>query len=265
VSASGPAEPSASADAAAHSLLAVWAYLCSAIPQAWSRQHDGAMAGVTGLPLAMMNGVWIANETASPDVVSGLVSEVAASALPYCIQMRPGSSEALLRLPSTLGLHPHEDVPRMSLSRLDAVDRTLAQATVQLRALAPAEAALHCRLAAHGFGIPIELFATVVSPATLRLPGVRAYVAEVNGEPRSTALAVALDGYVGIFNVATPATHRRRGFGAAVTAIAVRDAFAAGAGSAWLQTTSLGRSVYEQLGFATDELWKSWASVPSSG
>jgi hypothetical protein len=220
------------------------------------------MAAATGVPVAMMNGVWVANRRAQAAAVGELAAEVARTGLPYCLQLRPGSDPALLGLPSSLGLHPHDDVPMMALTELDAVERALDGASAQLRALEPVEAGLHCTLAADGFGIPRHIIAALVSPASLALPGVKAYVAEVDGEPLSTALAITLDGQAGVFNVATPVAHRRRGLGAAVTAVAVRDAFANGARRAWLQTSPLGRSTYERLGFSVVESWRTWIHAP---
>jgi N-acetylglutamate synthase len=222
------------------------------------------MAGATGVPVAMMNGVFVANERAPRSVVAELLKDVAATGLPYCLQLRPNSEPALLTLASSLGLHATDDVPMMALTALDAVERALDGATAQLRVLDPTEARLHCTIAANGFGIPEEIIAALVGPASLALPGVKAYVAEIDGEPRSTALAITLDGQTGIFNVATPEAHRRRGLGATVTAIAVRDAFADGAHRAWLQTSPLGRNTYERLGFSVIESWKTWTSAPAT-
>jgi ribosomal protein S18 acetylase RimI-like enzyme len=256
-------DPPSPADAVAASLLATWAYLCSVVPEAWIRERDGAMACATGLPVPMMNGVLVANQRARSSIVAKLLTEVASTGLPYCLQLRPNADPALLALGPSRGLHRHGDISVMALTALDAVERTLDGATAQLRVLDPKEAGLHAAIASDGFGIPEQIIAALVGPAALALPGVKAYVAEVNGEPRSTALAITLDGQTGVFNVATPEAHRRRGLGAAVTAIAVREAFAAGAQRAWLQSSPLGRNTYERLGFSVVESWKTWLSVPT--
>jgi predicted GNAT family acetyltransferase len=72
---------------------------------------------------------------------------------------------------------------------------------------------------------------------------------------------VTLDDYVGVFNVATPPEHRRRGYGAAITARVVSDGLAAGARWAWLQSSPAGYRVYEELGFRTLERWLAWVRV----
>jgi len=58
---------------------------------------------------------------------------------------------------------------------------------------------------------------------------------------------------VGIFNVATPPEHRGHGYGAAITAQAIHDGFAAGAELSWLQSSAMGESVYRRLGFRAVE------------
>jgi predicted GNAT family acetyltransferase len=83
-------------------------------------------------------------------------------------------------------------------------------------------------------------------------------VGEVDGEIVTTALGTVFGDCVGVFNVATPEAHRRRGHGAAITARVVTDGLAAGADWAWLQSSEVGYRVYEALGFETVERWSCW-------
>ena len=48
-----------------------------------------------------------------------------------------------------------------------------------IRALEPAQADLHCAVAAEGFGVPVRLFAALMSPAVVALPEFRMYIGEV--------------------------------------------------------------------------------------
>jgi predicted GNAT family acetyltransferase len=98
-------------------------------------------------------------------------------------------------------------------------------------------------------------------PDVLRLPGVRCYLGEVGGQAVTTGVGVTLGDSTGVFNIATPPAHRRRGYGAAVTARAVADGLAAGAKWAWLQASPAGYATYTRLGFETAETWKCWLAV----
>jgi GNAT superfamily N-acetyltransferase len=133
-----------------------------------------------------------------------------------------------------------------------------------IRELVPAEAHLHAQAAAAGFEMPVEPLLSLMTPAYLELPGVRCYLGEVDGQPVTTGLGVTLGFYVGISDIATLPAHRRRGYGAAVTARAVADGLAAGATWAWLQSSELGYPVYERLGFRTAEVWSCWLSATAT-
>jgi N-acetylglutamate synthase len=130
-----------------------------------------------------------------------------------------------------------------------------------IEVLDPEQAAVHAAVAAAGFQAPVEAFIGLMTPAMLERPGVRAYLGRVDGEPVATGVGVSLRNQVGIFNVATLPGHRRRGYGAAITARAVCDALDARAQWAWLQSTADGYRVYEKLGFRTLEAWEYWIAT----
>ena len=73
------------------------------------------------------------------------------------------------------------------------------------------------------------------------------YLGRVEAEAVTTAIGYRTGREGGIFNVATPAEHRRHGYGAAITAFATRSLFESGADLAWLQTSPIGERVYHRL------------------
>ena len=77
----------------------------------------------------------------------------------------------------------------------------------------------------------------------------RVAVARLDGESVSTALAYALDGDCGIYNVGTLAHARRRGLATGVTATLLHDALASGCETASLQATPMAERLYASLGF----------------
>lgn len=250
------------ADMVASALAGTWQHLLAAYPDGWVLREGGAVAGVSGVPLPTLNGVWAEWAHPDPPTVAALLDRVAATGLPHCLQLRPGSGRALAELAATRGMSREEqDDPLMVMEDPARLGRAQHMAGLTIRQLRPDEAPLHVQVAAAGFETPQEPFRQMITPSALRLPGVRCYLGEADSHPVSTGIGVTLGAFVGIFNVATPPAHRRCGYGAAVTARAVSDGLAAGARWSWLQSSPLGYHVYQRLGFRTVESWHTWLSA----
>jgi GNAT superfamily N-acetyltransferase len=241
-------------------LAAAWEHLTAALPGAWVRRAPGALGGVTRVAIPGLNGAWAYGEDAHPAAIADLLDRVAAAGVPHCLQVSPRCGDALRELGPARGMRRDTDIPLMALDRgtdLPAVDPGHLAVTV----LEPERAAVHAELAAVGFDAPADAFLQLTTPSVLRRPGVCAYIGEIDGKAVATGVGVRLAEHVGIFNVATLPAHRRRGYGAAITARAVRDGLDQGAKWAWLQSTTDGYRVYEQLGFRTLESWECWIAV----
>jgi hypothetical protein len=241
----------------------------AAIPNSWVYRAGGVFAFVSGIPIPILNGVWTEGIEANETEIARQLDRVAGSCLPYCFQRRPCAPQALATVASERGMvrTPREgtldgDVPLMVVEeagRLSAVQRL---GDLTIRELDPGDAAIQAELAALGFGIPRDVFDKLATPAILQLPSVRCYVGYAGGVAVTTGMGTTIGPFVGIFNIATPAGHRRNGYGAAITARAVADGFAHGARWALLQASAEGYGVYERLGFTTLEYWDSWTALP---
>ncbi len=179
--------------------------------------------------------------------------------LPHCLQIRPGCGPELASLAGSRGMTLESPIPLM---RRDSSGPDLApiagHASLVIRELAAGDSQLHVAIASAGFEAPPALFEAVVTPAVLALPGFHCYVGSVDRQPVTTAVGIVEEDHVGIYNVATLQAHRGRGYGAAITARAVLDGYAATASFALLQSSDAGFRVYQQLGFRTLENWAVW-------
>lgn len=234
------------AEAAHRALAAIWGRLTEAIEGArFEERGDLVVAIAPGFPFPQCNGAWVIEDSAAAvAALPGVLAEVESSGARPWLQTRSGhvATQAAAR---ELGLTHVERVPAMVVGpgEFEAPDVDVEVALIDEREVGGAVAML-----ADAFEAPEDVLARFAR-ACESLPESNWYVGRAGGEVVSTALGVTLGDATGIFNVATPLEHRRRGYGAALTARAVRDGFAAGSAFAFLQSSELGLSVYRSLGF----------------
>jgi ribosomal protein S18 acetylase RimI-like enzyme len=186
----------------------------------------------------------VEDSQAAAEALPGAIAEVeAAGAWPW-VQTRSGH-ERTRQVALDLGLTHTERVPGMTMRPGDLAD---ARAEVEIELVRDEDVDAINELLGACFGAPKELF-DELGAGLARLEEASWYVGRAEGEIVSTAVGVTLDGATGVFNVATPPEHRRRGYGAALTSRVVRDGFEAGSELAFLQSSETGHGVYCRLGF----------------
>ena len=216
----------------------------------------GVVRARTQLPVAAFNGVWASSYDVPVDEVLDAVDEFAAGDLPWNVQLRPGYPGELDEALAARGLRVTAGVPFMVLTDVAAARAVVEAAGLPARpvtSFADLDAALS--LLEQGFGMPPQLTRQLFAARLFFLDGVTTWLVESDGEDVSTALSYASAGTCGVFNVATPEPHRGHGFASVATAQAV---LGSGASCAYLQSSPMGRSVYEKLGFVTVETWRQW-------
>ncbi len=101
-----------------------------------------------------------------------------------------------------------------------------------------------------GFGIPTAMGARFLTDRLLESPDVALRIGYAGDVPVSTAMMIATGRVAGIYWVATPEAHRRRGYAEAVTWAALEAGRDAGCTIGSLQASEMGRPVYTRMGFA---------------
>ena len=244
-------------DIAASAVAETAMHLRQANPHGWTVREGGAVATVSGVPVAMLNGVSAERADADPATVARLLDQVAGTGLPYSLQLRPGASPALAGLARARGMVQERDSPLMVLPDPARLGPAQLVGHLKIRELSPGETEPHVVVAAAGFEAPEEMIRQLITP--LRdVPGIRFYVGEADGRPVTTGMGVTIGDFVGVFNIATVPGDRGHGYGAAITARVVSGGFAAGASWSWLQSSPAGYHVYERLGYQTIESWQVW-------
>jgi N-acetylglutamate synthase len=198
------------------------------------------------LPIPLFNGVWSDEDSAADEIASAL-AEVEAEGIAGGVTTRSGHTPLVGEAARALGLRSTERIPGMAATTED-----IAEPSSELEVIRVATAdgfAQALAVAAEGFGVSEDFLAPLYMLEVTGLNGFEVYLGRIEGRDVTTAISYAVDGDVGIFNVATPAEHRGRGYGAAITSHAVREGFAAGAEFAYLQSSPIGESVYRRVGF----------------
>lgn len=229
--------------------------MAGAMEKARFEQRPGfALVSFPLLPFPWLNGLWT-DDDCSVEALAGAVAELEPTGAPLGVLTRRTSPEAVAEAARQLGFTADERMPGMALTTAELVPPpepdfdviTVESSEEMARALA---------VAAEGFEVAAEILAPVYSPAMASLDGYVVYLARKGGADLSTATRYVAGEDVGIFNVATPAEYRGRGYGAAITAHALRDGFSSGASFGWLQSSALGESIYRRLGFREVETYR---------
>jgi ribosomal protein S18 acetylase RimI-like enzyme len=234
------------------------AFFLSARDRPWAEvNEDGDVIwGTTGLPIAAFNGATNAKFSAADadERIEAILGSFRERSISMTWFVGPTSTpfDLVARLIGH-GLAPSVPEPGMACS-LEGWSPPPPAADVAIE-LVIDDAAFHeaTRVMFAGFEMPEAVMPMFeeryrgfcVGPDAMQ----RVFLGRIDGQPVATSLGFVLDGVLGIYNVATIPEARRRGAGAAVTAAAMTDGRSLGAHTAILEASTMGRSMYEQLGF----------------
>jgi ribosomal protein S18 acetylase RimI-like enzyme len=225
-------------------------------PWADVKVDDDVTWGTTGLPLSAFNGATAATFTEAS--VDARIDQV----LDYFRELKidmswwvgPTSTPADLgqRLVAR-GLAADGVAPGMAVSLEGWTRPPLPDRLVVEPALDAATFRHAMEVMFAGFEMPADLLAAFeerfrdfcVGPRAIQ----RTFLGTADGRPVATSLGMVVDDVLGIYNVATVPDARRLGFGGAVTAAAMGYGRERGARWAILESSPMGVSVYERLGF----------------
>lgn len=246
------------AETAAHAWLTALEVMTRALPGGRCEPDgSGTFLLVTGVPFAALNGVVDVNTTPQPERIGALAKRAADElAVPWSIQLRAEPDAELSAIAADLGLTTASIHPFMVKTLSDrGRDDGPAPEELIVRPVEGGESAVYIKALAAGFEGPAEMWRQLGCPQLLDLSCTVAYLAEVDGVGVGTALTLRSDDCVGIFNVSVAPEYRRRGYGKAMTAAAIRAEQDRGARTAFLHSSRMGLAVYESLGFRTVEQW----------
>lgn len=210
----------------------------------------------TGLPDAYCNQVLVTRlgESDADATIEDVTGRVGRDGAPFTWWVMPSFAPADLaaRL-ERQGFHPERAWPAFALLFRDLAEPPAVDG-LEIRRVAD-EADLDAYLGIVGQTLSSsDAFTELLRDASRRIGFADDAVEEhfiglLQGTPVATASLLVAGGAAGIYNVATLEPARRRGIGAAMTVAALRRGAARGFDLATLQASTMGRPIYERLGF----------------
>ena len=250
------------------------AIAASLVPGSLVRRVGGVATILTGLPIRIFNQIIVEADEATDDTIAAAVATARARGDTFVVSLRKGIDDRRREPLAGLGLVRHAVDPWMPGMALHPIPTTATQApgstppagTFEIRLVTdPAGLDEHLAVAAEGFGMPVDLLRPVIGPALLERADCRVYVGDLDGRPVVCGLGVRIDRTIGVYNIATVPSARRRGFGAAMTARIATDGATDGCDVAILQASPMGRPIYERLGYRTVVEYEAWIEPPTAG
>lgn len=219
---------------------------------------SGALFMQTAIPHFLFNSVILSgHDRAAVETALGLGADCAGSGgVPVLWRVGPSAESAALRARlEAAGVQPSEAQPAMLADLADLPPPPAIDGLVIATARGPEERRAWGRLAIAAFEMDPDLGIAMggceaTIPARMFDDQPR-YTGHLDGEAVAVSSLVMTDGLAGIYAVATLPHARRRGIGRAMTLHAMAEGLRRGAKMATLQATSMGRPVYEGIGFRT--------------
>jgi GNAT superfamily N-acetyltransferase len=234
------------------------AFFRAAATRPWATVHldDDVIHGTSGIPLAAFNGATGArfSRASADERIEAVLRPFRDGAIDMTWWVGPTSTPAdLVERLAAHGLTVDDGVPVMALDLEGWTPPPPVPGLVTEPVTDPAAFHEAMEVLFAGFEMPAAVLPLLeeryidyaVGPDAIQ----RVQVTRLEGRPIATSLGFIVDGVVGIYNVATMPDARRLGAGTAATVAALVDAAARGATHAILESSALGRSVYERLGF----------------
>jgi GNAT superfamily N-acetyltransferase len=232
----------------------------SYLPGARIRRAGGVMLASTGLPLAFFNQAMVADATATDADLADAVAALRDRGIPFVVGLRAGTDDRFVGGLEALGLHRVSEAAWLPGMAVDRDDRGFVAAPdgLAIRVL-DGDLSDHEAVASEGFGLDRSIAHALLAGD---VPGETYYAGYVDGVPVVSGMGFRTGSTIGVYNIATLPGHRGRGYGAAMTSRVADDGFDAGCDVAVLQSSDMGYSIYERLGYRTVVEYHGFAEPP---
>jgi GNAT superfamily N-acetyltransferase len=233
------------------------------VPDALIQTDGGVSIFATSIPHPFFNQI-VTDEGATEGELTRAVKTIQRRGERFYVVLRHPQDEALRAVAAGLGLKDDDDVlPGMAVEPIRPAEA--APEELNIHVVRDAGALDDHIVALAGFGFSDALVRAFIGDELWLLPDTTTYVGYVGGEPVVAGLGVRTGRAMGIYSISTVEAARRRGYGAAMTERILADGAAAGCDVGVLQASSMGRPIYERLGFRLVQEYRIFIGAPTHG
>jgi GNAT superfamily N-acetyltransferase len=216
--------------------------------------RDRGIVAVLGhVPMRFFNQILVEESHAAASAIRDAVARGRERRDPFVVSLREGIDDRFAPLMAELGLVTSDDAVTSAMTlhpvRDPAPPADLEPGFEICRVTDETGLEDHRRTVTAGFGADQSVADAMIGIGLLDRPECAVYVGYLNGQPLTAGLGWRTGRTIGVYNIATIPAARRHGFGEAVTAEVLADGKAVGCDVGALQASSMGRPIYERLGF----------------
>ena len=216
-----------------------------------SQQFGSVPAASVGAPIELFNQAFVFDEPVVTDVEAA-TSWLRDHGMPFWVTAPGHLRDALADVAPRLGLTVEEaSTPGMMLSSLADLDPEMPHHLELAQVTHPDQLETVALATADGFGAPIEFTRHMAPASMIDDSSMQWFVGHVGGEPAACGQLFLTGDVAGVYTIAVCTPFRRRGIGEAITRAVLLAGRDRGATIGILQSSDMGRSVYERMGFET--------------
>jgi GNAT superfamily N-acetyltransferase len=222
--------------------------LADDVPGGATREFGPIAVASTGLSLRIYNQIFVFDTPSRDDFVTA-VDWIEAREVPYWATATDSTVETVGRLADDLGLTKAGEQPGMAMTPLGAVPPAESSAAIsEVGDQDGFDAFL--AVVTSVFGTSREVATRVYRPA-LTADGDHLFVARVDGQPAACGLLIPSGDVAGLYAIGVVEQFRRQGIGEAMSRELLRAGRDAGCQVGVLQSSEMGKPLYETIGFET--------------
>jgi GNAT superfamily N-acetyltransferase len=248
-------------------LIESFAMIASRLPDGVVRRRGGFAALLSGFPARQFNQILVEGDGVTEDALADVIAFGRSRPAPWVLHLREGIDDDVAAMAADMGLvrsSPEPTMPGLALADARGAMRRARPLSAGLEIVRAADDTVigdHARVMAEAFEMPEKAARFLLGDELWLQPHVAIYTGYLDGAPVAGGLGLRSGPTIGVYNIATVEAARRRGYGEAITRRVIADGVADGASVAILQSSTMGRMVYERIGFELVVEYSGWVET----